>query len=147
MLIKQIDQDLFEALKSKDETSVSTLRMLKSAIHNWQIASKKEPSDDDTLGIIQKEIKSRKDSVNLYKQGNRVELAEKEEKEIEILEKYLGEQMSDEEIRAKVKEVITQTNASGSRDVGKVMGPLMAEFKGKADGSTVLQIVKEELSE
>lgn len=145
MLIEIIEKDLIKAIKTKNETSVSTLRILKSAIHNWQIANKRDPNDDDILDIIQKEIKSRRDSVNLYKQGNRAELAEKEEKEIAILQKYLPEQISGKEVRLQVKEVISQTNASGPQDMGKVMAVLIGEFKGRADGAMVSQIVKEEL--
>lgn len=146
MLINQIDQDLIEAMKEKDESRTSVLRMLKSALHNWQIANKKEPTDADVLTVIQKEIKSRKDSVELFKQGNRVELASKEEGEIGLLEKYLPEQASEAKIRLKVQEIIKNINANSIQDMGKVMGPVMAEFKGKADGSLVSQIVKKELT-
>lgn len=146
MLQEQIDQDLVEAMKRKVEAKISTLRMVKSAIHNWQIANKKEPQDGDVLAVIQKEIKSRQDSITMYKKGGRQELAAKEEEEIGILKKYLPAQMSDEEIRAKIKEVISKVGASGPQDMGKVMGPIMAELKGRADGATVSRIVKEELS-
>jgi len=149
MLIEQIDNDLVAAVKSKEETTISTLRLLKSAIHNWQIvkhATEKEPQDADILQVAQKEIKSRKDSVEMYRKGGRGELAQKEEREIAILEKYLPEQVSPSEIRAKVKEIIEKTQASGAQDMGKVMGPVMNEFKGKADGAMVSNIVKEELS-
>lgn len=148
-LIEQINQDLNEALKSKDELALGTLRMLKSTIHNWQIANhtiEKEPQDADILAVIQKEIKSRKDSIEMYEKGGRGELAEKEQKEIAILSKYLLEQASEDEIRTKVKEVITQTGATSIQDMGKVMGPLMSEFKGKADGAMISKIVKEELN-
>ncbi|MBM2821180.1 MAG: hypothetical protein HW405_940 [Candidatus Berkelbacteria bacterium] len=145
-LTQQIDVDLGESMKSKDELKTSVLRMLKSALKNWQIANKKEPQDADILQVIQKEIKSRKDSIAMYKQGGREELAEKEKSEVEILQNYLPEQLSEDEIREKIKEVISSTGATGPQDMGKVMGPIMAEFKGKADGTTVSQIVKEELS-
>lgn len=147
MLLEQINKDLIEATKSRDEIRVSTLRMLKSALHNWQIANKKEPQDPDTISVIQKEIKSRQDSTVLYQKGGREDLAAKEEGEIEILKKYLPEQMSEEEIRTKIKETITKVGASGSQDMGKVMGPLMAALKGRADGTTVSRIVKEELGD
>jgi len=145
-IVVQIDSDITEALKSQDEVKTSTLRMLKSAIHNWQIANKKEPADSEVLAVIQKEIKSRKDSIEMYKKGGRDELANKEQSEVGILEKYLPEQISEEEIRVKVKAIITQVGAKSPQDMGKVMSPLMAELKGKADGTTVSRIVKEELS-
>lgn len=144
-LTQTIDNDLTEAMKNKDEAKTSVLRMLKSAIHNWQIASKNEPQDPDILQIIQKEIKSRNDSISMYEKGGRGELAQKEKNEIEILKKYLPEQLSDEVIREKVKAKIAETGASGVQDMGKVMGPIMAEFKGQADGTMVSKIVKEEL--
>ncbi len=148
-LLQQIDQDLAEAMKSKDEIRVSTLRMVKSAIHNWQIANRaqqKEPQDSDVVGVIQKEVKSRQDSIAMYQQGGREELASKEKGEIEILKKYLPAPVSEEEIRVKVKKTIAKVGASGPQDMGKVMGPIMAELKGQADGATVSRIVKEELS-
>ena len=145
-LIQEIDQDVTNAMKSKDEAKTSTLRMLKSAIHNWEISSQKEPQDADVLQIIQKEIKSRRDSIEMYKKGGRQELASQEEAEIKILANYLPTQMSPREIRAKVKEQIAKVGARTPQDMGKVIGPLMGELKGKAQGATVSKIVKEELS-
>lgn len=147
MLINQIENDLTEAMKSQDEKVVSVLRMLKSAIHNWQIASQKEPQEADILAMIQKEIKSRRDSIEMYQKGGREELAEKEKGEIEVLKKYLPKQMSEDEIRTKVKEVIARVGAAGPQDMGKVMGPIMGELKGQAHGAAVSRIVKEELNE
>jgi uncharacterized protein YqeY len=146
MIIDQIEKDLVETMKAKDEAKTSVLRMLKSAIHNWQIASQRQPQEADVLQIIQKEIKSRNDSITMYQKGGREDLAQKEKNEIEILKKYLPEQASEEVIREKVKAKITEVKASGIQDMGKVMGPIMAELKGRADGATVSRIVKEELS-
>ena len=145
-LLENIDRDLTEAMKAQDEVKTSTLRLLKSAIHNWQIAAPKNPQDADVLGIILKEIKSRHDSIEMFKKGNREELAKKEEAEIAILQVYLPKQMSEEDIRSKIKDIITKVGAQNIQDMGKVMGPVMAELKGKADGSMVSSIVKEELS-
>lgn len=144
-LKEQIEQDLVEAMKSKNETQVSTLRMLKSAIHNSEIQKKQELKDEDILAVIQSQIKSRQDSIALYEQGDRQELADKEKTEIEILKKYLPEQMGEEEIRDIVKKAITDTSAADIQDMGKVMGALMPQVKDKADGSLVSKIVKEEL--
>lgn len=145
-LREQIDQELTEAMRAKDKPKVSTLRILKSAIYNWQIAAQKEPQESDILTIIQKEIKSRQDSIILYQKGGREELAQKETQEIEILKKYLPVQLSEGQIRDHVKETISQTDANGPQDMGKVMGPLMEEFRGEADGAVVARIVKEELA-
>lgn len=147
MLIGQIESDLTNAMKSHQEIEISVLRMLKSAIKNWQIANQKDPGDTDVLTIIQKEIKTRKDAIEMFKQGNRNELAQKEEAEINILQKYLPEQLNEQAIREKVKEQIQKTNATNIQDIGKVMGPVMTELKGQADGSTVSRIVKEELTQ
>jgi len=146
-LTKQIEKDLIEALKSKNEHMAETLRMLKATIHNFQIAQKKEEiSDEDFFSLTQKEIKSRKESIEFYKKGRRPELAEKEKKEIEILQKYLPVQLSEEEIRAIVKTAMQKTNAQSIQDMGKVMGVIMTQTRGKTDGSRVSQIVKEELT-
>lgn len=146
MFKDKIEADLIEALKNHDEIKLSTLRMLKSAIRNLEIQKQKDLEDAEVLPIIQSQIKSRRDSINLYKQGNREELAIKEENEIEILAKYLPEQITEDEIRLKVSEVITKTGASSMQDMGKVMGLIIQELKGKADPSLVSQIVKETLS-
>ncbi len=145
-LIEQIESELVSAQKNKDENVVSTLRMLKSALTNLKIATQKELTDEDVLVQIQKEIKSRSDAVALYEKGDRPELVEKEKTEIEILQKYLPEQLSLEEIREKVNAQIAKTGASTITDMGKVMGPVMTELKGKADGGLVAKITKEELS-
>ncbi|MCL5407253.1 MAG: GatB/YqeY domain-containing protein [Patescibacteria group bacterium] len=145
-LLVQIDQDLVTAMKEKDEIKVSTLRMLKSALKNFEIQKKTELEDADTIKVIQSQIKSRNDSIELYKKGNREELAQKEEKEVEILKNYLPQQLSEEEIRTKVTEIIKEVGAQNIQDMGKVMGKASGEFKGTADMSLVSQIVKESLS-
>lgn len=142
----QIEQDLVSAMKEQNELILGTLRILKSAIHNIEIQVKSELDDTGILKVIQGQIKSRQDSIDLYKKGDRPELAEKEQKEIDILKAYLPEQMSEEEIRTKVKEAISATGAQNIQDMGKVMGKLMPEVGGKADGSLVSKLVKEELS-
>lgn len=150
ILLEQIDQDLTTAIKSKDKIKTSTLRMLKSTIHNWQIAERlqaKAPEDSQVIALIQKEIKSRREALEMYQKGGREELAQKEKGEIAVLEKYLPQQMSEEEIRTRAKELVAKTGASGPQDIGKIMGPIMANLKGRADGSLVAKIVKEELSE
>src|SRR4030042_2311957 len=116
ILKEQIDQDLIEAMKNHNDSAVSVLRMLKSAIHNWEISSKKEPQDADIVAVTQGQIKSRKDSIELYRKGNRQELADKEQKEIDILTRYLPEQMSEDTIREIVKKAISEVSASGVQD-------------------------------
>ena len=144
-LIEQIEQDLITALKEKDEATVSTLRMLKSALKNKEIALKAPLKEEDILTVIQSQIKSRQDSAELYKQGNRLELAEKEKQEIEILRSYLPAQMGEDEIRTKIAAIIQEVSAKDIKDMGKVMGRAASELKGKADMSEVSRIVKESL--
>ncbi len=146
MLQEKIDQDLTSAMKEKDEIKVSVLRMLKSALKNKEIENKNQLTETDVISIIQSQIKSRTDSIDLYKKGNRPELAEKEEKEIETLKIYLPQQLSETELKEIVREKIKKTNAKSIQDIGKVIGQVMAEVKSQADGSTVSKIVKEELS-
>ncbi|MEK7142895.1 MAG: GatB/YqeY domain-containing protein [Patescibacteria group bacterium] len=145
-LIATIEADLTTAIKNHYEIEINTLRMLKANLHNWQIANKKDPQDQDIIALIQKEIKSRRESISIYRQAKRQELAQKEEGEIGVLKKYLPEQMSRDDIVIKVKEAIAKTNAKSPQDIGKVMGILMGELKGKADGAQISQIVKENLS-
>ncbi|MDO8668558.1 MAG: GatB/YqeY domain-containing protein [bacterium] len=141
-LLEKINEELKQAMKSKDGETTSVLRMLISSIRNKEIslrsADKVELSDEQIIETIGSEIKKRKDSVEAYAKGGRQELALKETSEIKILEKYLPEQLSDEELEKIIKEII----AAGATDFGKVMGQTMARVKGKADGNRVGSLVK-----
>jgi len=132
---------------AKDELKTSTLRLLLSSLKNFEIEKglNYEATDDDVLTIVSREIKKRKEAIDSYKSANRQDAAEKEEKELKILEEYQPEQMGEEEVRKLVEEAVSQTNASTMQDMGKVMGVLMPKVKGKADGSLVSRIVKERL--
>jgi hypothetical protein len=147
-MIEKIQEDLIEAQKAKDELKVSTLRLLLGAIKNYAIAKEStsyNPSEEEIVGVVQKEIKQRKESIESYKAGGRQELADKESKELEILQAYLPEQMSEEEIRKLVEAAISETGAASMQDMGKVMGVLSLTLKGKADMGVVSGIVKEKL--
>jgi uncharacterized protein YqeY len=149
MLLEKINQDFKKALAEKDEVKVSTLRMLKTAIHNLEIElrpKKKELTDELILEVISREIKRRKEAIEAYEKGNRLDLAKKEKKELEILSLYLPEQLSDDKIREIVRAKIAELGASSLQDFGKVMGVVTKETKGKAEGSKVAAIVKEELN-
>ena len=161
MLKQQIQNSTTEALKSKDSFVVGTLRMLLASIITKEkdkryriskehpdfvedkLVKESELTDEQILEVISSEIKKRKDAIALYEQGNRPELAEKEKKEIEILKKYLPEQLSTEELKKLVKESIASTGAKEMKDMGRVMSDLTPKIKGKADGGTVSKIVKE----
>lgn len=149
MTKQKLQEELKQAMLARDEVKKSTLRMLISAIGYYEIqkgGAGYTATEEDVLSVIQKEAKQRKDSITQYTDGGRPELAEKEEKELKLLEVYLPAQMSEEDIRILVKEAITQTGAATAQDMGKVMGALMPKVKGKADGGLVNKIVKESLS-
>lgn len=146
-LKEQIVNDLTAAMKAKDEIRTSTLRMLKAEIMKYEVSgADKEATDEVVTSLIQKQVKQRKDSEEQFRNGGRVEMADKEANEAKILEEYLPEQMSEDEIRAIIEEGIASTGASGKDDMGKVMGAIMPKLKGKADGKLVNQIVMEKLS-
>ncbi len=147
-LKQKLNDDLHQSLKSGDKVKVSTLRLLLSAVHysemNKQVA---EFSDADIIGVIAKEIKQRHESILAYKQGNRPDLVTQEEAELAILQTYMPQQAGREEVVAAVKKVIAETGAQTIRDKGKVMPKIIAEFKGKADGKLINDIVTELLSQ
>jgi len=145
-LKEQIEKDFKQALKIKDEVVVSTLRMLQAAITNAEIAKmRKELTEEEIQKLIKSEIKKRKEAIEDYKKGGRGDLASKEEKEIKILEKYLPEQLGEEEIRKIVGKVIAEIGPTSPKDFGKVMGQVMKEAGGRADGAVVSRMVREML--
>ncbi len=135
-LKQKIEEAIVIALKGHQELVVSTLRMLMAAIKNVEIAKQKELSDEEVIEVVQKEVKNRRESIVAFKAGNREDLADKENKELDILNKYLPAQISEEELKKIVSEVAVQLKA-GPGDFGKVMGAVMARVKGKADGGQV----------
>lgn len=148
-LNEKINQDFLVAYKAKATVEVSVLRMLKSALSNQEIAKKLPKGealpDDEVMAIIKSEIKKRKDSIEAYSSANRQDLVDQEEQEKIILEKYLPEQMSEDQIRVIITKVIAELGASGPADFGKVMGQAVAQTKNQADGQLIAKIVKEEL--
>lgn len=147
-LKETVQENLITAIKAKEEIKVSTLRMLKAEIMKFEVSggAKKEATDDDVLAIVQKSLKQRKDAAEQFRKGDRQELADKEDKEAEILAKYMPEQMGEDEVKAIVAEAISQVGASSKEDMGKVMGAVMPKVKGKADGKLVNQVVMQLLS-
>lgn len=150
MSLKQtILVDLKQAMKEGDTVKRDTLRMLDSMIKNVEIEKKKREtglSDEEVQEVIARGIKQRKDAIFQYESAGRMDLAEKEKKEAEILSSYMPEQLSEDEVRKIVKETISQVGISSKAEIGKVMGPLMGKLKGKADGAMVKRIVEEELA-
>ncbi len=154
MLKQQIQTTTTEALKSGDRFLLGTLRMLLASItskekekkYKEKIEGDAQLTDEQVLEVIFSEVKKRKDAIVLYEKGNRPELAEREKKEVEILKKYLPEQLSEEELQKLVAESIVATGAKEIKDMGKVMADLNSKIKGKADAGQVSKIVKELLT-
>ena len=130
----------------KNDLVRDTIRMFLSEVQRFEIDNKEEVDDAKALQIINKMIKQRNDSISQFREGGRDDLAEKEEKEVEILSKYKPQQLSEEEVTSKVQEAIQETGASSMQDIGKVMGLLKSSLAGSADMGMVSKIVKEELS-
>lgn len=139
----QLQKDLIAAMKAKEENSVTAIRMLKTSIMKFETAGPaRQASDEEILQLIGKEIKQRKDSIEQFEKGNRPDLAVKEKAELAFLEKYMPAQMSEDEIKAIIKEGIAATGATSKADMGKVMGDIMPKVKGKADGGLVNKLVQ-----
>ena len=143
---EQLLQDLKEAMKNKDTLMKDTITMLRAAILQVEKDNLKTLNDDEICGIVAKEVKKRKESVAEYENAGRQDIADNLKREIEILSKYLPEQLSQEEIAKMVEEAIAESGATSPRDMGKVMGILRPKTQGKADGKVVSDIVKEKLA-
>lgn len=146
MLEEKLRSDLKEAQLARDEVSVSTLRLLLSELRNAEISKGSSLSDTESLNVIRKEAKKRHESAAAFRQGGRSELADKEESEAAILEKYLPSQLPDEEVEKIIESVISQTGASSVSEMGKVMGQVLSRVDGQADPAKVAALVKQKLS-
>lgn len=146
-LLEQIEKDFNQAFKGREELVVLVLRQIKTVLTNAEIAKNRQQlTEEEIIKILRTEIKKRKEAAGLYYQGGRPELAEKEEKEIEIIDHYLPAQLGDEQIKQKIGEVTKRLGATDPAEIGKVMGEVMKELAGQADGSKVNQLVKEVLT-
>lgn len=145
-MLEELNQDMKVAMKAKDRESLTTIRMLKSALQNEQINKGDELTEDEELTVLAREKKQRVESLNEFKDADRKDLVEKLEKELSIVDQYLPEQLSEQEIFQIVRDTVEQTGADSMKDMGKVMGAVLPKVKGKADGSLVSSIVKQELS-
>ena len=146
-LREQLREDLKSAMRAGDATRRNTIRMLEAAIKNAEIEKRgQELPEADVLAILQRQVKQRRDSIEQFERGGREDLAAIERAEIAVIEDYLPEQLSEAEIEAAAQRVIEQVGASGPGDRGKVMGPLMKELRGKADGGAVNAAVSKLLS-
>ena len=146
-LAEKINIKIKEAMKSKDSIELESLRAIKSSILLFitQKGNKSEISESDEIKILSKLVKQRKESADIYKSQNRLDLAQVEIDQAEIIKQFLPEQLNESEIETIVIEIIKKTNASGMQDMGKVMGMVTKELAGKADGKTISQIVRKNL--
>ncbi|MBA3532307.1 MAG: GatB/YqeY domain-containing protein [Ardenticatenales bacterium] len=145
MIKEQLNNDLKEAMRAKEALRRDAIRMMLTALKNAEIEQSGALSDEEVAVLLQKQAKQRRDSITAYEQGGRPELAAAEQAELEIIESYLPQQLSEEEIRAIVRATIERVGATSAKDIGKVMGPLMGQMRGKADGTLVQRLVREEL--
>ena len=150
MIRDDINNALKEAMKAKDERRVSTLRLVNSTLKNADIEARgqgKEPlGDDAVLGVLQKMIKQRNESADLYDKGGRPELAQQEREEVAIISVYLPKQMPEDEVKAAIAEEIKAIGAAGAKDMGKVIGALKGKYAGKMDFGKVSALVKAALA-
>jgi len=145
-LKERLDQDLKTAMRERAQLRLDTIRMLKSAIKYREIELMKPLDDAGIHAVISSEVKRRRDAVEQYKAGNRPDLADKEDAEIAILQAYLPQQLTREELEAKVAAAVAAVGAQGPKDMGKVMKALLPEVQGRAEGSVVSELVKAKLS-
>ena len=143
---ERILNDLKTAMKNQDKETLSVIRMVKGSMQLEEINLKRELSDDEVIGVIAKEIKTRKDSIKEFIKGNRQDLVDATEREIKILEKYLPEQLTLEEVDSIIEDAIKSIEVKGMQDMGKIMGIVSPKVKGRADLGMVSSKVKEKLS-
>lgn len=141
-LLEQLTNDMKEAMKAKDKVTLGVVRMVKSSVSNEQIKLGHDLTADEELAVLSREMKQRVEELESYKDADREDLADEIQGQIDVLKRYMPEQMSEEEVVAVVKETIAEVGASSKADLGKVMGALMPKVKGKADGKLVNQTVQ-----
>ncbi|PRS31024.1 GatB/YqeY domain-containing protein [Bacillus pumilus] len=147
-LLEQLNSDMKLFMKNREKDKLVVIRMVKASLQNEAIKLKKDSlTGDEELTVLSREIKQRKDSLHEFSKANRLDLVDKVQKEIDILDVYLPEQLSEEELQTVVKETIAETGASSKTDMGKVMSAIMPKVKGKADGAVINRLVSEQLSQ
>ncbi|MGV2831002.1 GatB/YqeY domain-containing protein [Myxosarcina sp. GI1(2024)] len=149
-LKERIGEDLKSAMKAKDKVRLDTIRSIKKAILEEEVALRPKGQESLTpeqeIELLARQAKQRRDSIEQYQQAGRDDLAEKETQELKIIETYLPEQISDEELEKIIDDIIASVGASSPKDLGKVMGPAMKQLKGKADGKKIQAMVKSKLA-
>ncbi|WP_182200538.1 GatB/YqeY domain-containing protein [Paraliobacillus salinarum] len=146
-LLERLNQDMKAAMKSKDKEKLSVIRMVKASLQNEAIKlGNDELNEEQEVTVLSREVKQRKDSLHEFQEAGRVDLVEKLEVELNVLQAYMPEQLSDEALEKIVLQTIEEVNATSKKEMGKVMGALMPKVKGKADGTQVKQLVQKHLS-
>lgn len=147
MIRETLKKELIEALKEKNETKTATIRLINAAIKDKDIEARPKGNTDGIdetaiLSLLQSMIKQRKESIEMYKKGNREDLVQKEQAEIDIIQSFLPKQMSEDDMKKAIQEIITEVSASSVKDMGKVMGALKQKYAGKMDFSQASQVIK-----
>lgn len=145
-LVKELDKDIIEAMKAKDSVRLTTLRGVKGTMKLQSIDHKKEINDELLIDVVSKEIKTRNESIKEFEKGNRQDLIDKTQEKIEILNKYLPEQLTEEEIIEIIDKVFAEVNPTSIKEMGKVMGAVTPLVKGKADMGVVSSLIKAKLN-
>lgn len=143
---ERLTSDMKTAMKAKDQLTLSTIRMVRAAIKNAEIDKKHEMSEEETLRIVAKELKKRRESIAHYERGGREDLVEKEGREAAVLEGYLPSRLDEKEVSGLIDEALMETGAGDIKDMGKVMAYLKPKISGRADGGAVSRAVRERLS-
>ena len=145
-LQERLSEDLKDAMRQKDEIRRSTIRFVRAAIHNQEIDKGDALNDDEIIGVLSRMVRQHQESISEFKKADRQDLVGKEEAELRIIREYMPEQIPEEKLAELVREAISQTGASGPGDFGKVMGILMPQLRGRADGAQVSSVVRQLLS-
>ena len=145
-MVEKLNKDMIEAMKAGEKEKLTVIRMVKAALKQEEIDHKKEVNDDLLIDVVNKQIKMRKDSITEFEKGNRQDLIDATQKEIDILMAYLPEQLSHEEVVKIIDEIFEEVKPESMKDMGKVMGPAQAKLKGRADMKEVSTIIREKLN-
>ncbi|MBQ3307996.1 MAG: GatB/YqeY domain-containing protein [Bacilli bacterium] len=144
-MIEQLEKDMIEAMKNHEKERLTVIRMVKAALKQEQIDHKKELNDDLLIDVVNKQIKMRKDSIAEFEKGNRQDLVDQTQSEVDILLKYLPEQLSKEDVEKVINDLFDELKPEGQKDMGKVMKEAQAKLKGKADMKEVSTLIREKL--
>lgn len=145
-LLDRLTEDMKAAMKAGDKVRLNTIRLLRSQLKDAQIAKRGELSPEEEIAVLMNAAKKRREAIEAYQRSDRTDLLDAEEAELRVIQEYLPEQLSEEEIAAEVEKVIADVGAASMRDMGRVMKEAMSRLKGRADGKTVQQIVRQKLS-